>query len=145
MSEPQNDSNTTRHDVGRFLLLPQGVYDATYNYEQLDLVQKECAVYMSRKSNNIGHAVSDTEWWTKLFDVAEAIRAALSVDAPRLRVPITSPSLWPLMSTARLAVSVPRILLIMSSSTSWSMTSWPPLSPSTSLSSNSSRNRKLLS
>lgn len=82
MSEPQNDSNTTRHDVGRFLLLPQGVYDATYNYEQLDLVQKECAVYMSRKSNNIGHAVSDTEWWTKLFDVAEAIRAALSVDAP---------------------------------------------------------------
>lgn len=82
MPEPQNDAPTTRKPVGRLIPKPKGTYDPEFNYDILDTVQNQTAVFQSLKPNNLGHPVTDHTWWVKLFDVAEAIRAALSGDAP---------------------------------------------------------------
>lgn len=44
-----------------------GGYDSTVTYKKLARVYDpttDCS-YISRKANNVGHAVTDTEWWQK--------------------------------------------------------------------------------
>jgi len=72
----------TKKIIGRIIPFSRGEYDATYNYDVLDQVQSGTAIYQSRKPNNLGHAVTDKEWWTKYFDVGAAIEAATSQETP---------------------------------------------------------------
>ena len=68
--------------VGRIIPFSRGEYDAEYNYDVLDQVQKGTAIYQSRKPNNCSHDVTDTEWWALYFDVGAAIEAATSNTSP---------------------------------------------------------------
>lgn len=68
--------------IGRIIPFSRGEYSATYNYDVLDQVQLGTAIYQSRKANNLGHPVTDSEWWTKYFDVGAAIEAATSKETP---------------------------------------------------------------
>ena len=76
--------------VGRIIPFSRGEYDAEYNYDVLDQVQKGTAIYQSRKpnncghdvTNNCGHDVTNTEWWALYFDVGAAIEAATSNTSP---------------------------------------------------------------
>ena len=68
--------------IGRIIPFSRGEYDAEYNYDVLDQVQKGTAIYQSRKPNNCGHDVTETEWWALYFDVGAAIEAATSNTSP---------------------------------------------------------------
>lgn len=68
--------------IGRIIPFSRGEYDAEYNYDVLDQVQKGTAIYQSRKPNNCGHYVTETEWWALYFDVGAAIEAATSNTSP---------------------------------------------------------------
>ena len=76
-----NDQQSTSI-VGRIISFSRGEYDETFNYDVLDQVQKGTAIYQSRKPNNCGHAVTETEWWALYFDVGAAIEAATSKESP---------------------------------------------------------------
>ena len=66
----------------KILSLSKGTYSASQTYDILDFVQSGPAIYQSKKPNNIGHAVTDTEWWQLHFDLGEAIAAATNVNSP---------------------------------------------------------------
>ena len=68
--------------IGRIIPFSRGEYDAEYNYDVLDQVQKGTAIYQSRKPNNCGHDVTETEWWPLYLDVVAAIEAATSNTSP---------------------------------------------------------------
>lgn len=68
--------------VGRILQLSKGVYKNDTTYDVLDMVQVGSAIYQSKKPNNIGHAVTDTEWWDLHYDLGEAIAAVTNVNSP---------------------------------------------------------------
>lgn len=65
-----------KKNVARVLPFSKGEYDKDYNYDVLDQVQSGVCVYQSKKPNNLGHPVTDTEWWAKYFDASAAIEAA---------------------------------------------------------------------
>ena len=69
--------------VGRILQLSKGTYNSGTTYDVLDIVQQGTALYQSKKPNNIGHAVTDTEWWALYYDLGEAIAAATNVNSPQ--------------------------------------------------------------
>ena len=68
--------------VGLIIPFSRGEYDAEYNYDVLDQVQKGTAIYQSRKPNNCGHDVTETGRWALYFDVGAAIEAATSNTSP---------------------------------------------------------------
>lgn len=74
----------TKKIIGRIIPFSRGEYDPSFNYGVLDQVQLATAIYQSRKPNNCGHPVTDTEWWSKYFDVGAAIEAATSKDTPEI-------------------------------------------------------------
>lgn len=43
----------------------RGLYDAAAEYDVLDFVASDGALYISRKGGNKGHPTSDGEWWQK--------------------------------------------------------------------------------
>lgn len=63
-------------DLGKVAISPKGGYSATATYERLDCVTAGNGTYLSLKDSNIGHAVSDTEWWLCLVTGQQAIDAA---------------------------------------------------------------------
>lgn len=67
----------------KILALSKGTYSDSQTYDILDFVQVGPAIYQSKKPNNQGHAVTDTEWWTLHFDLGEAIAAATNVNSPQ--------------------------------------------------------------
>lgn len=56
-------------------LVTKGAYSATATYAVNDTVQASDGLYASRKSNNTGHALSETEWWAKIIDLTAAAAA----------------------------------------------------------------------
>lgn len=70
-----NSSNQPRI-IGKVFPQMKGEYDSNYNYEILDEVQQATAMYRSKRNGNIGHPVTDTDWWTKTFDAGVAIDEA---------------------------------------------------------------------
>lgn len=51
--------------IGKVAPTPKGVYDKSAKYSKLDFVtnDKQTALYMSKRDDNSGHALSDTDWW----------------------------------------------------------------------------------
>lgn len=43
----------------------RGIYDSATEYDILDFVAADNTLYISRRSGNKGHDLSDTEWWQK--------------------------------------------------------------------------------
>lgn len=76
--------NKTKKIVGRIIPLSKGKYDEKYNYDILDFAQSGQAIYQSKKPNNMGHDVTDTDWWYLFFDLSEAIKASTNVNAPQV-------------------------------------------------------------
>ncbi len=70
-------------NIGRILQKSKGAYSASQQYDILDIVQQGPALYESKKPNNIGHAVTDTEWWNLHYDLSEAIAAATGPASPQ--------------------------------------------------------------
>lgn len=70
-------------NVAKILSKAKGVYNASNTYDVLDFVQSGAAIYQSKKPNNVGHAVTDTEWWYLFYDLSEAIAASTNVNAPQ--------------------------------------------------------------
>ncbi len=68
--------------IGRVIPQPKGEYKADYNYNIYDVVQKGAAVYQSRKADNLGNPVTDTEWWTLFYDLGVALEQATSTQMP---------------------------------------------------------------
>lgn len=67
----------------KILAISKGTYSSSQTYDILDFVQVGPAIYQSKKPNNTGHAVTDTEWWKLHFDLGEAIAAATNVSSPQ--------------------------------------------------------------
>ncbi|MBP5172801.1 MAG: hypothetical protein J6W74_00125 [Bacteroidales bacterium] len=66
----------------------QGVYSSTTEYRNAAVVQDASglSVYRSRKSGNVGHPLTDTEWWVCIIDLS-SIKAA-SDDVVALNVTV---------------------------------------------------------
>ena len=73
-------------NVAKILALSKGAYSSSQNYDILDFVQSGAAIYQSKKPNNQGHAVTDTEWWELHYDLSAAIAAATNVNSPQTHV-----------------------------------------------------------
>lgn len=43
----------------------RGIYDSGEEYDILDIVAADNALYISRKAENKGHDLTETEWWQK--------------------------------------------------------------------------------
>ena len=56
-------------------LVTKGAYSATATYAVNDTVQASDGLYASRKSNNTGHPLSETEWWALIVDLSETKQA----------------------------------------------------------------------
>lgn len=41
----------------------RGIYEASAEYDVLDFVSANNSIYISLQSGNIGHALTDTDWW----------------------------------------------------------------------------------
>lgn len=41
----------------------RGLYTASSEYDILDFISANNAIYISLKAGNVGHDLSDTEWW----------------------------------------------------------------------------------
>jgi hypothetical protein len=59
-------------------LTPKGAYSSSVTYDYLDYVTNADGTYTSKQANNVGHALTDTDWWEHDFV------------APRMRVNATS-------------------------------------------------------
>ena len=97
--------------IGRIIPFSRGEYDAEYNYDVLDQVQKGTAIYQSRKPNNCGHDVTETEWWALYFDVGAAIEAATSNTSPETNNPAAVKRLMAIDENGQ-AVSIKPELLV---------------------------------
>lgn len=65
--------------LGRTGLIPAGDYSPEKTYGFLNMVYAAPSAYVSKKDNNTGHPVTDTEWWMLSIDGsqnAEATEAA---------------------------------------------------------------------
>jgi len=69
-------------NIAKILTFAKGIYSDTQMYDVLDLTQSGQAIYQSKQPGNIGHPVTDKEWWELLFDLSEAIKASTNVNAP---------------------------------------------------------------
>lgn len=67
--------------LGRTGLIPAGDYSPEKTYGFLNMVYAAPSAYVSKKDNNTGHPVTDTEWWMLSIDGsqnAEATAAAIA-------------------------------------------------------------------
>ena len=62
--------------LGQTGVIPAGEYSAGKTYDFLNLVYAAPSSYVSKKPNNIGHPVSDTEWWQLSLDGSQSEAAA---------------------------------------------------------------------
>ena len=63
-------------NLGRVMPVDKGAYDATVTYSKLDMVHSSDSTYVSKVDNNVGHAVTDTDYWTCYADGKQATTAA---------------------------------------------------------------------
>lgn len=65
--------------LGSTGVVPAGDYSPEKTYDFLNMVYAAPSVYVSRKNNNTGHPVTDTDWWMLSIDGSknpEAVKAA---------------------------------------------------------------------
>ena len=48
-------------------LTPKGAYSSSVTYDYLDYVTNADGTYTSKKANNVGHALTETDWWEHDF------------------------------------------------------------------------------
>ena len=65
--------------LGRVMPVDKGAYSASTTYAKLDMVHDSDSTYVSSKDNNIGHALTDTGWWTCYASGKAATEAAQTV------------------------------------------------------------------
>ena len=73
--------------LGSTVVVPAGDYSPEKTYDFLNMVYAAPSVYVSRKNNNTGHPVTDTDWWMLSIDGSknpEAVKAALDAAAKAL-------------------------------------------------------------
>ena len=73
--------------LGSTGVVPAGDYSPEKTYDFLNMVYAAPSVYVSRKNNNTGHPVTDTDWWMLSIDGSknpEAVKAALDAAAKAL-------------------------------------------------------------
>lgn len=59
-------------DLGKVSIVPKGTYDPLASYERLDVVYSNGSAYLA-KTDNTGHAVTETAYWHKLVDKGAGI------------------------------------------------------------------------
>lgn len=57
-------------------IVPAGNYDPEKTYRFLEMVYAAPSSYVSKKDNNVGHPVTDTEWWQLSLDGSQSEAAA---------------------------------------------------------------------
>lgn len=57
-------------------LTNRGVYDETSEYDILDFVAYENALYISRREGNKGNALTDADWWQRAIHGSDGITEA---------------------------------------------------------------------
>lgn len=62
--------------LGQTGVIPAGEYSASKTYDFLNLVYAAPSSYVSKKPNNVGHPVTDTEWWQLSLDGSQSEAAA---------------------------------------------------------------------
>lgn len=67
-------------NLGRVMPVDKGAYNATTIYAKLDMVHSPDSTYVSKVDNNVGHAVTDTNFWTCYADGKQATAAALACE-----------------------------------------------------------------
>lgn len=67
--------------LGKVAFQDAGVYDAERSYERYQFVTTEDSCFLSRKDGNVGHEVTDTEWWSCLANGQPATNAARGAKA----------------------------------------------------------------
>lgn len=73
--------------LGSTGVVPAGDYSPEKTYDFLNMVYAAPSVYVSRKGDNTGHPVTDTDWWMLSIDGSknpEAVKAALDAAAAAL-------------------------------------------------------------
>ena len=81
--------------LGSTGVVPAGDYSPEKTYDFLNMVYAAPSVYVSRKNNNTGHPVTDTDWWMLSIDGSknpEAVKAALDAAAKALEAALWSMS-----------------------------------------------------
>ena len=63
-------------NLGRVMPVDKGAYNAGTTYSKLDMVHSSDSTYVSKVDNNVGHAVTDTDYWTCYADGKQATAAA---------------------------------------------------------------------
>ena len=66
----------TKTNLGRVMPVDKGEYNAATTYAKLDMVHSSDSTYVSKVDNNVGHAVTDTDYWTCYADGKQATTAA---------------------------------------------------------------------
>lgn len=98
--------------LGSTGVVPAGDYSPEKTYDFLNMVYAAPSVYVSRKGDNTGHPVTDTDWWMLSIDGSknpEAVKAALDA-APQLsKPPLRPPPLWS-MSRVRMSRSTSKAI-----------------------------------
>lgn len=63
----------TKYRIGKVAPTPKGVYDETVRYAKLDFATDESgnSLYMSKVDDNVGHALTDTDYWMQCLDASE--------------------------------------------------------------------------
>lgn len=51
----------------------RGIYDISTEYDLLDIVAANNALYISRASRNTGHPLADTDWWQKAINGLQGV------------------------------------------------------------------------
>ena len=64
--------------LGSTGVVPAGDYSPGKTYDFLNLVYAAPSSYVSKKDNNVGHPVTDTEWWQLSLDGSQSESAAES-------------------------------------------------------------------
>ena len=59
----------------------KGTYNASTTYEKLDMVHTSDSTYVSKVDNNVGHAVTDTNYWACWADGKPATQAASAANS----------------------------------------------------------------
>lgn len=72
-------------NLGKVGLTPKNTYSAGTTYERLDLVTDGDSSYVSLRDNNVGHPVTDRNWWQVSASGASATAAGLRADASAQR------------------------------------------------------------
>ena len=67
-------------NLGRVMPVDKGAYNAATTYQKLDMVHTSDSTYVSKVDNNVGHAVTDTDYWTCYADGKQATAAAATAN-----------------------------------------------------------------